>query len=423
MTPEDAERALDSPLRLVLVAELLERQAFSLRDAVLISGRHEQDVVAALQPLVQAGVAARRGDEFRLGDDLSPEVRSALVEGVGARRERLERERFVRSHVLGSMIGIDARMQLVFEAIRQVCRVDVAVLVTGETGSGKELVARAIHELGARRTARFEAVNCATLPASLFESHMFGHVRGAFTGAVQDQVGVFERVDGGTLFLDEIGELELSNQAKLLRVLQERTYRRVGDPNDRRSAFRLVAATHRDLPSMIASGTFREDLFYRCNVFPIRVPSLRERVADLPYLAEDVLRKSAAQLGLSTPPPVSEEALRALSAHRWPGNVRELENVLVRAAIASSGEPIRAAHLRGLSDEASPGADASAPSSSTATATLAQVEKEHVSRVLAASDGNLSLTAERLGIARATLYRMLKAHGIARPGARPKASA
>ncbi len=428
----DASRSLESPLRLVLVAELLARHALSLHDAVLTSGRHEQDVVACLVPLVTQGILAREHDVFAFVPDLPPTIDAALRDEVHAKRDRLERERFVRGHVLRGMIGVDPKMQLVFEAVRQVCRLDVPVLVTGETGSGKELVARAIHELGPRRGAAFEAVNCATLPTALFESHMFGHARGAFTGATQEHAGIFERCDGGTILLDEIGELELANQAKLLRVLQDRTFHRLGESVARKSSFRLVGSTHRDLRAMVQGGTFREDLYYRCNVFEIRVPSLRERLRDLPYIIDALLAASTEALGRAEPPAITDAAVAALGEHRWPGNVRELENVLLRAAIAAHDGSIGVEHLHlppaNVPDLTSrtgrESGVAETPAASTpfrpgraSDKTLADVERDHIALVLAELHGNVTIAAQHLGIARASLYRKMREYGIARPGA------
>ena len=419
----DAARSLDSPLRLVLMAELLARRTLSVRDAVLTSGRHEQDVIACLSILVAQGILSRDGEVFALASDLPASIRKALDDEVEARRDHLERERFVRGHVMRGMIGVDPKMQLVFEAIRQVCRLDVPVLITGETGTGKELVARAIHELGPRRNAAFEAVNCATLPTALFESHMFGHARGAFTGATQEHAGIFETCDTGTVLLDEIGELEPANQAKLLRVLQDRTFHRLGESVARKSSFRLIAATHRELPAMVGSGTFREDLYYRCNVFEIRVPSLRERLEDLPYIVDALLTASTAQLGRTEPPVITEAALGVLAGRRWPGNVRELENTLLRAAIAARDGPILPEHVRPR-PESGTVAEVRALGNATASApvenrrasdkTLADVERAHILAVLDELQGNVSVAAQRLGIARASLYRKLREYGIAR---------
>ncbi len=430
ITPVEVAAALDSPLRLRLVAELLERRALSLEEAVLVSGRHRQDVAACLGPMVRWGILRRSGeDTFELVEDVPAEIAEALRRGVAQRADALGRERNVRHNVLRGMIGVDAKMQLVFEAIRQVCRIDVPVLIGGETGTGKELVARAIHELGPRRAGAFAAVNCATLPSQLFESQMFGHARGSFTGAVKDQVGLIERCHGGTLFLDEVGELEPNNQVKLLRVLQEGTYRRLGETSSRSSDFRLVAATHRDVGAMVGAGAFREDLYYRINVFPIRIPSLRERLDDLPYLVDDLLRENAARLGLATLPRVTPAALAALSAHRWPGNVRELENVVIRAALATRGD-IDVAHLppldRGL-DAPVPAVAAAAPSVALGggtIATLAELEREHIARVIELHRGNIRRAAAALGVTRATLYRKLERYQLARArGAEPLGSA
>jgi DNA-binding NtrC family response regulator len=408
-TPETLLSWLDSPQRLVVLADLLERGPLTLRELVVGSGRHEQDVLGCLEPPIRSGVVVREGEAFQLAPDLAPPLRTALEAGVAARRERLEPERFVRARVLRGMIGVDPRMQLVFEAIRQVCRLDVPVLVTGETGTGKELVARAIHELGGRRGGPFEAVNCATVPAPLFESHLFGHARGAFTGADRDHVGIVERCHGGTLLLDELGELEPANQAKLLRVLQDRTFRRIGENVTRESSFRLVCATHRDLSAMVANGGFREDLYYRCNVFAIRVPSLRERADDIAYIADDLLDGATARLGLSAPPAISPDAMVVLRAHRWPGNVRELENTLLRAAISAGGKTIEPKHLpKVLVARAS-----LVPKAIQPTRTLAEVERAHILAVFEAHGRHVEKAAVALGIGRASLYRRLREYGVA----------
>jgi two-component system response regulator HydG len=413
VTAADLERSLESPLRLRLVADLLDRDpdAISLEEAVVASSRHYQDVVACLRPMVRWEVLEElSGERFALRKDLPAEYRDALQRGIDARRDLLERERRVRYTVLAGMIGTNPKMQLVFEMIRQVCRLDVPVLITGETGTGKELVARAIHDLGPRRAKTFGAINCATLRESLVESQLFGHARGSFTGAVRDHVGLVEQCNGGTLFLDEVGDLELANQVKLLRVLQEGTFNRLGETTLRRSDFRLVAATNRDLITMVASGRFREDLYYRLNVFPIRLPSLRERLDDLPHLVAEIIRNSA-RLGLeAAATTVSAEALAVLGRHSWPGHVRELENVVARAAIMARGQPIRPEHL--------PPLDAGRPARPVGLdddddlGTLAEVERKHIAKVLQATAGNIRSTAQILGVTRATVYKKIAAHGL-----------
>ena len=251
------------------------------------------------------------------------------------------------------MIGACEGMQRVFALIEKLKDADVPVLVLGETGTGKELVARALHEHGARKGKPFQAVNCAAIPAELLESELFGHKKGAFTGAVADRVGQFVAADGGTLFLDEIGDMPLAMQAKLLRVLQEGEVRPVGDNRVRRVDVRVVAATHKDLATAAREGRFREDLLYRLNVVAIRLPALRERGDDVVALAEARLASLGASMGRSGVR-LTERAKAALRAHAWPGNVRELENELQRALALSDGDidledlsaPLRAAATR-----------------------------------------------------------------------------
>jgi DNA-binding NtrC family response regulator len=404
--------ALDSPLRLRLVADLLEvPQGFSLEQAVLRSSGHTHDVQACLEPLVHWGIVegphagSRR---YRLKSDVPAPLLETIREVVANKAETLSHERRVRHHVLAGMIGVNPKMQLVFELIRQMARIDVPVLVTGETGTGKELVARAIHELGARRTAFFGAVNCAVLTETLFESQIFGHSRGAFTGAARDHVGLVEQCHGGTLLLDEIGELSLPNQAKLLRVLQEGTFTRLGDGTPRRSDFRLIAATHRDLGAMVAKGTFREDLFYRINVFPIRVPSLRERLDDLPYLVPELMNGTSRRLGSGAwATTITAEAIEILRRHKWPGNIRELENVVLRAAVMAEGAPITPEHLPPLGG--SEPSDTEPPAS---WKSLAEVERDHIQRVVVAKKGNIQAAAASLGVSRTTLYKKIEDYGL-----------
>ncbi len=408
--------ALGSPLRLRLVAELFSADQLTADEAVRRTGRHRTDVVACLDPLVAWGVLERDadGETFRLHPELPGDLRSAM-EGVLERRSELvEREQRVRGQVLCGMIGVDPKMAVIFEGIQLVARLDMPVLITGETGTGKELVARAIHELSGRRERAFGEVNCATLSEQLFASEMFGHVRGAFTGAVRDHVGMFESGDGGTVFLDEVGELSLANQVKLLRVLQQRSFSRVGETRIRHSDFRLICATNRDLDGMVAEGGFREDLFYRINVFPMRLPSLRERLADLPYLAEELLRVRSPQLGTGAEPPtVSERALDRLRAHPWPGNVRELENVLARAAVLAGGELIEPQHLPELTVAPAGRPSAAArPEAGEDLRPLADVERAHIEQVLRTLEFNISAAAATLGISRTTLYKKLRDHGI-----------
>jgi DNA-binding NtrC family response regulator len=340
---------------------------------------------------------------------LPAELAATLKRAVRGRSDDLERERRVRHELLGGLIGGDPKMQLVTEMVRKVARLDVPVLITGETGTGKELVARALHDLGRRSSAFFGDVNCATLTETLFESHVFGHARGAFTGAVRAHAGFVERCDGGTLFLDEIGELSLENQARLLRVLQTKTYTRLGETTPRPSDFRLISATNRELATMVREGRFREDLFYRINVFPIRVPALRERLDDLPYLVEEIVARNAGRLGRAPKSPaLTAAALQRLRESAWPGNIRELENVIVRGMIAAGGERVDVPHLPPTTSPAQSPAPAAGGLRS-----LADVEREHVMHVLEALGGNMTTAAEVLGVSRATLYRKMQEYGVA----------
>ncbi len=415
--------ALQSPLRLRLSAELLEvgEAGLSLDEAVVRSGRHRQDVEACFRPMIRWGVVEHDGDRYRLRSSMPPELRRLVDEAVVGSQEQLVREKHIRQHLLGGMIGVDPKMQMVFEIVQQVARIDVPVLITGETGTGKELVARAIHDTSPRRQAFFGAVNCATLTETLFESQVFGHMRGAFTGAVADYVGLVERCNKGTLFLDEVGDLSLTNQVKLLRLLQEGAFTRLGETNLRRSDFRVISATNRDLQSMVAAGTFREDLYYRLAVFPIRIPSLRERIGDLKYLVEGILQMQAQRFRMEEPPVVTTEALAQLERYHWPGNVRELENVMARAVVMAGGGAIGPEHLPEvelLSDRPRESTRPPGPEDTgemMALRTLEDVEKEHISSILRAQKGNIKATAMILGISRTTLYKKLRDYRIDAP--------
>ncbi|HVX93816.1 MAG TPA: sigma-54 dependent transcriptional regulator [Polyangia bacterium] len=407
--------ALGSPLRLRLVAQFLDAsgEALSLEEAAVRTACPQEDVAACLRPLVSWGVLEEMegGSAWRLRKGLPAELAATIRRAVRGRSDDLERERRVRHELLGGLIGGDPKMQLVTEMVRKVARLDVPVLITGETGTGKELVARALHDLSRRSGAFFGDVNCATLTETLFESHVFGHARGAFTGAMRAHAGFVERCDGGTLFLDEIGELSPENQAKLLRVLQTRTYTRLGETTPRSSDFRLVSATNRELATMVREGRFREDLFYRLNVFPIRVPALRERLDDLPYLVEEIVARNAGRLGRAPKSPAfTAAALQRLRESAWPGNIRELENVVVRGMIAAGGARVDVPHLPPAAAQPSPPTPAPG---ARGLRSLADVEREHVMHVLEALGGNMTSAAEVLGVSRATLYRKMREYGVA----------
>lgn len=303
------------------------------------------------------------------------------------------------------------------ELVMRIDRVALAarttVLIQGESGAGKELVARAIHELSSRRGGPFVALNCAALTEGLLEAELFGYGPGAFTGGdPRGRTGLLEAAEGGTLVFDEIGELAPALQAKLLRALQERAYRRVGETLERPFDVRIVAATHRDLAREVAQGRFREDLFYRLNVLSLGVPPLRARTEDVLPLARRFLARAAAEFGTGARE-LSGAALAALERHPWPGNVRELEHAVQRAALLSNGPTIEPAHL-----ELGPTAPGGAPLAQVdvlplGDRSLRAVEQTLIRRVLEESSGNRSRAASVLGINRTTLYAKLKAYGIA----------
>jgi len=300
------------------------------------------------------------------------------------------------------LIGSTRQFQAVLDAINLVASVDSAVLIQGETGTGKEVVARAIHKTGPRRQNRFVVLNCAAIPSALLESELFGHERGAFTGACTQTKGRFQMADGGTLFLDEIGDMPLELQPKLLRALQEREFERLGSAQTVRVNARVVAATNRDLGQLVAKGLFRADLFYRLNVFPIRLPPLRERVQDIPLLTEFFVAKFAARLNKPIDL-IPDEVMAVLKAHDWPGNIRELQNFIERAVLLSPGSVLRLPldFKQTVKQSSKSGSD-----------TLANVAREHILETLKQTDwliGGQDGAANRLGLKRTTLmYRMRK---------------
>ncbi len=310
------------------------------------------------------------------------------------------------------LIGQSTAMREVFKLIGLAAATDAPVLIVGESGTGKELVAAALHRHSDRAAGPFIRVNCGALPEGLVESELFGHERGAFTGADRQKPGRFERGGGGTIFLDEVGELPLPAQAKILRVLQQHEFERVGGTETLRTDARVISATHRDLAKEVASGRFREDLYYRLNVAHIVIPTLRDRPEDIAILADYILRRLERRHGwreLS----LSPEALVAVRERPWPGNVRQLENALARAAIAARGRAILPEHLDAdeLADMSFPAVvDSSDPVP--LRALLAEVERRAIARALAACNGNRTRTAERLGISRRQLFDKIREYDL-----------
>jgi DNA-binding NtrC family response regulator len=309
------------------------------------------------------------------------------------------------------MIGNSSAFKEVIEQVREIARVPSTVLVTGESGTGKELVARAIHDLSDRRDSAFVAINCASIPPSLLESELFGHEKGSFTSATSRKFGLFEESHHGTIFLDEIGEMDMSMQAKLLRVLQERVIRRVGGVKDIAIDVRVVAATNRNLQDKISSGQFREDLFYRLNVFPIHIPPLRQRSEDIPALAAYFLDNFSRSFNRNFSD-VSPDAARLMSEYGWPGNIRELRNVIERICIMRPGPSLLPEHLpqeiRGMTiplhapAASVPAAPITLPSKWSDEA-VANYERAIIKQALSISHSNVLQTAARLGIPRGTL--------------------
>jgi DNA-binding NtrC family response regulator len=317
-----------------------------------------------------------------------------------------------RQNSFAGILGHSDKMRELFGLIRSVADTDVTVLIHGETGTGKELIARAIHYNGTRKDRRFIAVNCGALSLNLLESELFGHEKGAFTGAIAQKKGFFEVANGGTLFLDEIGEIPTSTQVKLLRVLQEGEFQRVGGTDTIKVDVRIIAATNQNLEERIAKGEFRQDLYYRLKVFPLTVPSLRERIEDIPLLVSHFIEKCS-QVTKRPVKEITPEAMGLLMAHDWPGNIRELENVIQRMMVVSKGELL---DLQDLSPEMraaeSPGKAQAKGLKGISRGSAELVEKHTIVDALAKTGWNVTHAAKALGISRATLQTKMKAFGL-----------
>ena len=353
-------------------------------------------------------------DELKLVVQRALERRQLLRENINLKTEVSSKYRFE------NIIGSSPQMQAVYRLVAQCAPTNSTVLLTGESGTGKELIARAIHYNSLRKYKPFVPVDCNSLSENLLESELFGHVKGAFTGAVTNKKGMFEVADSGSLFLDEIGNFSLSIQAKLLRVLQEREYRAVGDTKTLTANFRLITATNKDLRAMVAAGTFRDDLYYRINIFPIHVPSLRERKDDIPALAYHFLKAVSTELGKQVTE-ISEGAMSALMNHNWPGNVRELENVIQRAAILTSDHIIRQAHLVSIIDQSQRNEDIAVPRTSeelkrlkkvTREKSVEEIEKQFVLEALKRNEWNVTKSAEDTGMQRPNFQALMKKYAI-----------
>jgi DNA-binding NtrC family response regulator len=425
-TPEPAEldtrfRSLvQSPLRAGLLRYISSRpeESFDVESLMQTFGRLKLDVENCIKELVDFGVATAipgSSPPRYTAERPTHEPTLDLLDHFLERRAAVSTEDQSPSvQRFREMIGRDEKMLIVFEWIRTAAKSDISVLILGPTGSGKEVVARMIHELSRRNLAKFQAVNCAALPDTLFESEIFGYEKGAFTGAHDRKPGRLELANEGTLFLDEIGDMSLIAQAKLLRVLEERRFERLGGQKSISVDFRLISATNRPLEQFVRDGRFREDLYYRVNAFAIRLPSLRERQVDIPVLAARFLARYCAAQGLPLDSKgFSREAIELLCSYQWPGNIRELESTVSRAALSAPGRSIRPSDIEFLH-----ATTPTAAISGDRMPSLAEAERAHIVRVLEATDWNKKEASRVLDISRGTLYRKIVEYQL-EPEARP----
>ena len=390
---------------LATLARMRERQVDA--QVVIISGHGN----------VESAVRAIKMGAFDFVEKPLSLEKTVLVVRNALRQRHLEAENLAlraRVDAQHTMVGDSLGMTRLREQVAMAAPTNGRVLIFGENGTGKELVARNIHAMSLRRTGPFVEVNCAAIPEELIESELFGHVRGAFTGAVADRRGKFELAHGGTIFLDEIGDMSLKTQAKVLRVLQEQVMEAVGGSTRIRVDARVVAATNKDLRAEIKAGRFREDLYFRLNVVPISVPPLRERREDIPLLADHFMAMLAREYGRRVKR-FEPDAVDALQRYAWPGNVRELRNVIERLMIMVPGDRVMARDLLFLDQGAGP-----AVAAETAAAPIMPLhdarddfERQYILRALAAQHGNISRTADVLGVERSNLYRKMRSFGIA----------
>ncbi len=392
-----------------------------LKAAKARSPETEVVMMTAYATVQDAVEAMKQGAYDYLQKPFDPDA-AALVVARALERKRLReqaatlRQELEVVYAFHNLVGKSAAMREVYRLLEQAAGLDITVLLTGETGTGKELAARAVHYHSARKERRFVPVNCGALPSELVESELFGHARGAFTGATAPKAGLFEEAGGGTLFLDEIGELPVPTQVKLNRALQEKEVRRVGDNAPVKVDVRVIAATHRDLKSEVQAGRFREDLFYRLHVFPIRMPALRERREDIPLLAAHFLEKHARAFRRELSG-FAPEALRALTGYGWPGNVRELANAVERAAAVAQGSEVE---LRDLPADVTGAQEGKLPAEILAQMPYReavetardQTSRDYLVALMREFGGNVTRAAERAGMERESLHRLLKRYGV-----------
>ena len=423
----DALRRIDENPYDVLILDIMMPRMDGLEVLQRVKETHPDIDVVMVTGLSQIDTAVRSmklGAFDYLPKPFDPDELKLVVKRALERRQLLQENLELRSEVSSkyrfeNIIGSSPRMQNVFRLIAQCAPTNSTVMLSGESGTGKELVARAIHYNSLRKDKPFVAVDCNSLSENLLESEMFGHVKGSFTGAVTNKKGMFEVADSGTLFLDEIGNISLTTQAKLLRVIQEREFKAVGDTRTQAANFRLITATNKDLKAMVAEGTFREDLFYRINIFPIPIPPLRERREDIPSLAFHFLKVFNTELGKKVTE-FSEGAMSSLVHYDWPGNVRELENTIHRAAILATENVVRQAHLTNIVDMG-PRIDIDVPRTSdelkrikkaAREKSVENIEKLFVLEALKRNSWNVTRSAEETGMQRANFQALMKKYDI-----------
>jgi len=363
-----------------------------------------------------ATACMRAGAFYYLTKPFEPYQLSSMVQSAARYAQMRRQLAGAQTSKPDALVGASAAMRKLRASLERLGDQDVPILIQGESGTGKELVARALHDRGARRRKRFVALNCGAIPESLIDSELFGHTKGAFTGATTDRAGVFVEADGGTLFLDEIGDMPLAVQARLLRVLQESEVRPVGSSGVRKVDVRVIAASHVDLGVAVEHGRFRQDLFYRLNVVVLRVPSLRERLDDLPLLAAHFLRKH----GGDKPPSLAPEALEAMTSYAWPGNVRELENAVLHAVALHHGDVISpeslpaaiAGRQRAVGSGPISEDETLEPLTEAKRRASAAFEKRYLVKVMEKSKGSVSEAARLAGLDRTNFRRLLQRHGI-----------
>jgi DNA-binding NtrC family response regulator len=385
-------------------------------DVIMITGLSQIDTAVQAMKLGAFDYISKpfEPDELKLVVQRARERRQLLQENLNLKSAVSSKYRF------DNIIGSSPPMQAVYRLVAQCAPTNSTVLLTGESGTGKELIARAIHYNSLRKDKPFVPVDCNSLSENLLESELFGHVKGAFTGAVTSKKGMFEVAGSGSLFLDEIGNFSPATQAKLLRVLQEREFRAVGDTRMQTANFRLITATNRDLNAMVVAGTFRDDLYYRINIFPIHVPALRDRRDDIPALAYHFLKTFSAELGKKVTD-ISEGAMSALTNYSWPGNVRELENVIQRAAILTSDTVIRRAHLVNIVDPSRRPEEFPVPRTgdelkrlkkAAREKSVEEIEKQFVLEALKRNQWNVTKSAEDTGLQRPNFQALMKKYAI-----------